>query len=486
KLAEEAFRGNYGVQPQAEALLRSIDAEEVGQQKLEANRTFDAGLSALRRKDYAQAGTILRSLDRKLLDEDKQARLKDLLGMAELQPGRLAQAGVLTADAKNPGGIPLAPVPVTPGGDVGTAHVSDTASPKTDGDSDLLKTAQAMQDIKFQQLRQQGLEAQREAAERCKVGDTDRAPEVVQEYAQSLNNPQLDSDRVALLKRPIDARLLQFKTLKAQRDFEKSVLTQRNTQGHEQSKLALLEKNKQDKVAELMKQNEAAYRDAKYREAEMYAAAAHELDPDNAAAAAAMKMARIHAAQTKYQKIKEGKEDHVLNALDEAEDEGPYVDSHDPLHIDVDRTKANLANRKGYAGGIRTPTETDKEKEIKHHLNNPQNLNFTDTPLDAVLEDLRSWNSINIVPDAAAIEAEGISLKRPVTMKLENVSLKSALNLLLNPLHLSYTIKDEVLLITTEKQLRGKLESRTYQVSDLVIPIENFPTPNAANVMRAL
>jgi type II secretory pathway component GspD/PulD (secretin) len=484
KLAEEAFRGNYGVQTQAEALLRSIDAEEIGQQKLAANRTFEAGVSALRRKDYAQAGAILRSLDRKLLDEDKQARMKDLLGMAELQPGRLAQTGVLTADAKVPGGVPPAPLPVTPGADVGTAHVSD--NPKTDVAPDLMKTAQAMQDIKFQQLRQQGLEAQREAADRFKIGDTDRALEVLQDYAQSLNNTQLDSDRVTLLKRPIDARLLQFKTLKAQRDFEKSVLSQRTGQGQEQSKLALLEKNKQDKVAELMKQNEAAYRDAKYREAEMYAAAAHELDPDNAAAGAAMKMARIHAAQTKYQKIKDGREVMVLEGLDDAEDEGPYVSNHDPLHIDPERTKANLANRKGYAGGIRTPTETDKEKEIKHHLNNPQNLNFTDTPLDAVLEDLRSWNSLNIVPDVAAIEAEGISLKRPVTMKLENVSLKSALNLLLQPLHLSYTIKDEVLLITTEKQLRGKLGTVTYQVADLVIPIENFGMPNAANLMRTL
>jgi type II secretory pathway component GspD/PulD (secretin) len=486
KLAEEAFRGNYGVQTQAEALLRTIDAEEVGQQKLAASRTFEAGVSALRRKDYAQAGAILRSLDRKLLDEDKQNRLKDLLGLAELQPGRLAQAGVVTADAKVPSGTPPAPVPVTPGGDVGTAHVSDTVAQKTETSSDLLKTAQAMQDIKFQQLRQQGLEAQREAADRFKTGDTDRALEVLQEYAQSLNNTQLDSDRVALLKRPIDARLLQFKTLKAQRDFEKSVLNQRSSQGMEQTKLALLEKNKQEKVAELMKQNETAYRDAKYKEAEMYAAAAHELDPDNAAASAALQIARIHAAQAKYQKIKQGKEEHVLHDLDDAEDEGPILDTHDPLHIDVERTKANLANRKAYANGIHTPVETDKEKEIKHHLDNPQNLNFTDTPLDAVLEDLRSWNSINIVPDVAAIEAEGISLKRPVSMKLENVSLKSALNLLLNPLHLSYTIKDEVLLITTEKQLRGKLSTVTYQVADLVIPIENFGMPNAANLMRTL
>jgi type II secretory pathway component GspD/PulD (secretin) len=71
-------------------------------------------------------------------------------------------------------------------------------------------------------------------------------------------------------------------------------------------------------------------------------------------------------------------------------------------------------------------------------------------------------------------------------MKLENVSLKSALNLLLHQVHLEYVIKDEVLNVTTKKQAAGRQETKTYQVADLVIPVENFALPNSANVMKIL
>jgi general secretion pathway protein D len=66
----------------------------------------------------------------------------------------------------------------------------------------------------------------------------------------------------------------------------------------------------------------------------------------------------------------------------------------------------------------------------------------------------------------------------PVTFNLPNeISLKSALQLILEPLHLTYMIKDEVLKITSEQIRDGDLEIRTYAVGDLVIPIPNF-VPN--------
>ena len=55
--------------------------------------------------------------------------------------------------------------------------------------------------------------------------------------------------------------------------------------------------------------------------------------------------------------------------------------------------------------------------------------------------------------------------------------LKSALNLILEPLHLSYVIKDEVLKITSEQMRDGEVYTVTYNVADLVMPIPNF-VPN--------
>jgi type II secretory pathway component GspD/PulD (secretin) len=477
KLAEDVFNGSYGLQDEASKVMRSVDAEEFGQQRLAANRTYEAGMAAFRRGDHAQASVILRSVNVRLLEEDKQAHLKNIFAMPEMMPNHIAQASGAEPGAVTP--LPAAPVPAAPvPSGAGVAHATD-ASPE----QDLLKTTQAMQDIKFQQLRQQGLEAQREAAERFKTGDTARALTVLQDYVAELSTVQLDSDRVALLRRPVESRLMQFKTLKAQRDWETANLQNENSVKDSHAQRELVEENKKKKVAELMQAYNSFYKDGKYKEAEMYAMAAHEMDPDNSAAAAGATIAKIQRRQVEYQTIKDKKEKLVLESLNDADDPGDYVNSGEPLHVDPERAK--MANKRtDLSKGVLIPTKTDVEKEIEHKLTTPVTMSFQDAPLDQVLDDIRAWHSINIVPDLPALDAEGISLKRQVTIKLDNVALKSALNLLLHQVHLTYQIKDNVLQITTDAQARGKMVPVTYQVADLVIPIPNYNTPSLDEPIR--
>ena len=60
----------------------------------------------------------------------------------------------------------------------------------------------------------------------------------------------------------------------------------------------------------------------------------------------------------------------------------------------------------------------------------------------------------------------------------QSISLKSALKLLLEPLHLDYVIRDEVLKITSPQLVQGEVYSVSYPVADLVIPIPNFSSDN--------
>src|SRR5262249_6969387 len=113
------------------------------------------------------------------------------------------------------------------------------------------------------------------------------------------------------------------------------------------------------------------------------------------------------------------------------------------------------------------------EIEIERKLSLPITFDFQDQPLRYVLQDVRDVTGIDIVPDLAALEAESISLDRLITMHGESVSAKSALNRLLRPAQLTYIIKDEALLVTTESATRGKPTTRTYVVSDLVWRPEN-------------
>src|SRR5205823_7245914 len=95
-------------------------------------------------------------------------------------------------------------------------------------------------------------------------------------------------------------------------------------------------------------------------------------------------------------------------------------------------------------------------------------------------------SGVNVVPKVGALEEEGVTLDRPLTMKLEGVSLKSALNLLLSQVHLVWVVKDEVLQVTTPADARGKMVQKTYQVTDLVVPIENHTLSPSQNLTEIL
>ena len=86
---------------------------------------------------------------------------------------------------------------------------------------------------------------------------------------------------------------------------------------------------------------------------------------------------------------------------------------------------------------------------------------------------------VNLYLDPKGLAEEGVTTDTPVTIELRHeIMLKSALNLILEPLHLSYVIKDEVLKITSEQMRDGQVYTVTYNVADLVMPIPNFvPTP---------
>jgi hypothetical protein len=78
----------------------------------------------------------------------------------------------------------------------------------------------AMHDVLFQKLRDDGFRAQQEANQRFKTGDTERALEVLKEYLSIVaSEPSMEPGTKGMLTRPVEARLQQFKTLKAQKDY---------------------------------------------------------------------------------------------------------------------------------------------------------------------------------------------------------------------------------------------------------------------------
>jgi tetratricopeptide (TPR) repeat protein/uncharacterized membrane protein YgcG len=119
------------------------------------------------------------------------------------------------------------------------------------------------------------------------------------------------------------------------------------------------------------------------------------------------------------------------------------------------------------------------EEKIIRELNDPNNLitlDFNGQPLSDVVAYLADkYPDIPaFIFDQAALKEAGVDPTTSlVTIKVKDISLRSALRLILSQFNLTYIIKDEVPQITTKDKADATLVTRAYYVGDLVVPIIN-------------
>lgn len=143
-----------------------------------------------------------------------------------------------------------------------------------------------------------------------------------------------------------------------------------------------------------------------------------------------------------------------------------FPDAREWSDLTANRRRFLEANKRNY---------TEEEIEIQKALKRKVDVEFDDVPLYQALEDLAKMSGINVFLDPAGLDAHGITRETPVAISLRKpVSLKSALNLILEPLELSYVIEDEVLRVTSELVRDSDVIPVTYNVADLVYPIPNY------------
>lgn len=75
-------------------------------------------------------------------------------------------------------------------------------------------------------------------------------------------------------------------------------------------------------------------------------------------------------------------------------------------------------------------------------------VHFKDVPLRQAIADLGVLSGLNFVADEIALRNASVSLDEPLMLDVERVSLRSALNLLLKQVHLTYVVKDGAVVIT--------------------------------------
>jgi hypothetical protein len=94
-------------------------------------------------------------------------------------------------------------------------------------------------------------------------------------------------------------------------------------------------------------------------------------------------------------------------------------------------------------------------------------LEFQEERLESVINVLQADYDLPIQLDMPALEDVGLSHEEPVSISVRNVSLRSALRLMLKQLQLTYVVADEVLIITTPEEAESQLVVCVYDVRDL-------------------
>src|SRR5262245_15544823 len=240
----------------------------------------------------------------------------------------------------------------------------------------------------------------------------------------------------------------------------------------------------QEKLAYLVNDFNRAIDEQRYSEAQVLAKKAAELDPENLVVMQLNVMAKQISRMAQIDQLKGDKESAFIDTMFEVDKTSiPYPGDFGFPDIKKWDKLSKSPFRRQREGQLR---RSPQEKEIEQRLNTPVACKFQKRPLADVIELLGKYASVPTYLDPQGLQAEGVMVDTPVTIDLaREISLKSALNLILDPLRLTYVIKNDVLKITSEDAKRGELYPVTYFVGDLVIPIPNFTSTGREGINGA-
>ena len=243
----------------------------------------------------------------------------------------------------------------------------------------------------------------------------------------------------------------------------------------------------QQKIAAEVEKFNTLMDEQRWAEAEVVAKRVQEISPDEPIVKQLQWQAKFARRLANVRQIESDKENGFVEQLNSVEASAVGFDDNKPIQFADIREWEKLSKspfRRKIDGRAR---RSEKEIEIEKSLRTPVSLKFQDAPLSEVMDHLKTLAGVNIHLDPRGLAAEGVTTDMPVNIDLsEPISLRSALNLILEPLHLSYVVKNEVLNVTSEQLRDGEVYTVTYNVGDLVMPIPNFVPDNNMGLTGAV
>jgi hypothetical protein len=134
----------------------------------------------------------------------------------------------------------------------------------------------------------------------------------------------------------------------------------------------------------------------------------------------------------------------------------PFPDEPPVVYLPADQWE-DLTLRRQKFKAVDLGRRGGAEEKIFNELNRTTDVDVVEMPLKDVVMYLQDKHQIPIVLSDKKLEEASISTDTPVTKSLKNVTLRSALRLILKDLELTYVVRDEVLQITTPEDAESQL-----------------------------
>jgi len=403
---------------------------------------FRQAEEALRKRDLETAQQLFRQAwtHEQELDPETRQRLQDHLQLLRAAPG--------TAGA---------PAPLTP---------PDTSAP--------LDVAGSQYELAVRKLIGETTREQSEA-QRQLEREPKAAWERLKAWRQKVEEADVEEDVRRQLLARIDRSLQEVET-HIERNRGRIELDE-----HNRSVLAEVERNRQlrldaqNKLAKMVEEFNQMMDQQRYAEAVVLAKQARELDAENPVVQNMLWKSRFAERLLVEFAMRDRSQQGLLGALGSVVEASIPFDDRKAIEYPDARVWDDLTARRQrqLRDGQRQLSEA--EKEIQQQLRTKVEVRFDQRPLAEVLDTLARMTGVNVYLDPQGLAAEGITSDTPVSINLtQPISLRSALNLILQPLRLSYVVQDEVLRITSEQARDADVYTEVYNVADLVIPIPNF------------
>jgi general secretion pathway protein D len=261
----------------------------------------------------------------------------------------------------------------------------------------------------------------------------------------------------------------------------------RNRQVKEQIALDSEQRYKIDQqIASLVETYNDLMDKGEFMQAEVVAKQVGALDPNSTIASLLIARARNARRIGEYEEIRTMKEDGFVDAMLDIDRSSQPVSDEDSYQFpkgweDLSRRRLADSQRESQRG------MSPAEARIWEQLKQPVLVNFNQRPLHEVVRTLSDMSGIMIHLDERGLAQEGVPTDDLVTLDLPSqITLRSALTLMLNTRNLDFQVANEVLTITSVRNTAQANRVVTYSVKDLVVPIPNFITDYNSGMAGAL